>query len=319
MNIGFTSYWFYGDAERLISTHDARGLYFINNFLDIYSSAGEVFELFFRCEPAEEYPFLFDCPFISCTEEDMAETDMSHEYIEEKTRGGEYILAFINRSYIGHYSGFIGAHQMMVTGFDRARDEVIFCDNDRTGRYSSDMRCPYDEFIRGYNHVRNLYSKESKWLSKVFLLKGKPCGGYSLDRGAIAASLKSYSEGRNGKGTSIRYTYDGINCYEALTDNLALPYDDCMRGLHMGAYSVLREHKAVMALACAEAAREYGISPEYAAECQSIMRSIGTAENLVVMYVVSEGARQAARASDSLKSALERERSLTEKLIKELK
>ncbi len=97
----------------------------------------------------------YQCPFLDFYKYRRAEviadtvTSFIRQYIEE----GYYALLNIDRGYLGFYGiGHRSNHEVMVYGYDDAKEEFLLCDNALNGKYRTDICCTYEEMRAGYGH-----------------------------------------------------------------------------------------------------------------------------------------------------------------------
>ena len=288
--LGFTSYWFYGDLQCLLSKYENGCYYFINNYLDIFSVNADVFELYFNCNamnsPMEPY---FDCPFLKTTILSRKRFQWNVDNIKSLLNRKSKILVYLDRRQLPSYGTNARRHQVMICDYDDEKEEFICCDNGPSGKFLTNMRFPYNDVIKAYQSIQDDTNITTSWEEYFVCINTYECEQYELNKEKILASLKSYAgipPFKIGKDDENYDLYGGIDSFLGLRDRIIGDNRAWLKGLRQGAYAVLCDHKRLLAYACQIFEKEYNLPKGFADTAFSLIKETQILENMIIKYAL---------------------------------
>lgn len=300
MDTLFESYWFYGDLWYIISKADNGYKYVLKNFLNIYSYGWDTMSLYFEIEFSKKVShieLLKDNPFISCLSvERNGQTLIDVDYIKEQINNGWYVLAKINKSFIRDCpnAGSI-SHEVLI--HDYKDERFLFCDNSSSGKYLTSLSCGFSDFMKGYEYIDSPeITDDVFWKKKIELFKLRQPNDYSLYGRDIVTSLKQYlnlEEKPVFQSPELLDVYDNM---ELFIGNRTYDYlcvflqNHSVNRInhHLGAISVILDHKRVLLFAVEILASKGLVSEQYINIFRALYNDVYTLRMLIIKFYMDE-------------------------------
>lgn len=292
------SYWFYGDLLYFLMKSFDGANYLVNNFLNIYSYGMDTFSLYFDIEyqnKRSHIKLLTKCPFIECQIINRP-FEMTSDYIKQVIDDGWCILAKIDKSFINSCpitGNFL--HEIMIYEYEAKSDRLMFSDNNRIGKYDSNLSCTFSEFQDGFLAVDQLDVDKSVFWKDYFYLLRPLNPNVDIDIEKVIRSLKQYLnilpyEDLN--NNELRQVYDdlhifiGLKVYGHLKEFLK-EFNKNNSNRHMGGVSVLCEHKTILLFAVKYLCNKYNLSKSYIKKFEFIKQEVFLLRTQILKYYVN--------------------------------
>lgn len=294
----FDSYWFYGDLCVLLS-NTKNGLYYIaNNYLNVYSYGWDTLSLYFDIEfryRVSHIDLLKDNPFIEHQSISRPNKRITIEMLRKAIDDGWYVLAQIDKSFISDCpEAGITQHEVMLYAYDRER--FYFCDNGAHGKYVHNLSCKVDEFMVAFQVIDEMEWSESVfWKEEILLFRPREDDSYQLDAKHVVNSLKTYlgiqkdpifEDARFRSRYGNMQLFIGQDVYEHLIKFL-IDFEKNIANTHMGAISVLCDHKSALIMTAEMLSKQYSVSNQYVDELRGVKRELIRIRMLILKYYIN--------------------------------
>lgn len=299
----FDSYWFYGDLCVLLS-NTKNGLYYIaNNYLNVYSYGWDTLSLYFDIEfryRVSHIDLLKDNPFIEYQSILRPNNSINIEMLKSAIDDGWYVLAQIDKSLISDCPEAGAAqHEVLLHAYDKER--FYFCDNGIHGKYATNLSCKTSEFMEAFQVIDEIEWPEPVfWKEEILLFRPKDDNSYQLDVKHIAESLKTYLGIRKDQifeDSRFRSRYGNMQIfigqavYEHLTQFL-IDFEMNIANTHMGAISVLCDHKSALVATADMLSNQYSISNQYVDDLRGVQQDLVRIRMLILKYYMNLGDKE---------------------------
>ena len=309
--LGFTSYWFYGDLQWLLSQYENGCYFFINNYLDVFSVNADIFELYFNCNamysPIESY---LNCPFLKIKVIDRRNFQWNIESIKSLLDDRQKILVYLDRKKFDFYNHNARRHQVMIYDYDEKSQTFMCCDNGPSGKFSNSIKCSYDEILSSYKSIEDDPVITTEWEEFFVCLESHECPHYNLELSKILNSLKSYaglSPYKLGKEDEMFDVYGGVDSYLGLSDRIKQNYGIWLKGLHKGAYALVCDHKRLLKYTCEVLVKEYSLPTCFVETSSVLLSNTIILEKMVLKYIFSPNDLWRKRILSELEETREKE------------
>ncbi len=301
-NPWITSYWFYTDLQLITNEVDPEHLYFLNNFIDLHSSGGAFFEMYFSYELINYQMRMFThCPFLKSLIIDKS-VPVDEEFIKDAVNHGWYLICYVNRSYLKERNGSTGEHQIMIYGYDDAEQKLYYCDHNPYGRFRTDFSCSYEAFNDAYQSInRSVFTEKreksengSDFLNNVFLFHPQSCREYQLDLAQVLQSFKIYLNLEQGEYEKTAHDghYYGMQIYEHMEQYFnGLSDGTSVFSNHLGSYAVLYDHKIILMELLQKLCRMRLIDNDLRERYQEVVDNTLILRNMMLKYTMSRNER----------------------------
>lgn len=291
----FDSYWFYGDLCVLLS-NTKNGLYYIaNNYLNVYSYGWDTLSLYFDIEfryRVSHIDLLKDNPFVEYQSISRPSKSITIEMLRRAIDVGWYVLAQIDKSLITDCPETgITQHEAMLYAYDEER--FYFCDNGAHSKYVTNLSCKTSEFMSAFHVIDAKEWPESVfWKEEILLFRPKENNNYQLDAKHISNLLKTYLGIRKDQifeDAKFRSRYGNMQIFigQAVSEHLAqflIDFERNIANTHMGAISVLCDHKSALIATADMLSNQYGISNQYVDDLRGVQQDLMRIRMLILKY-----------------------------------
>lgn len=185
-------------------------------------------------------------------------------------------------------------HEVLLYAYDKER--FYFCDNGIHGKYVSSLSCKTSEFMEAFRVIDEMeWPEQVFWKEEILLFRPKDDDSYKLDAKHIAESLKTYLGIRKDpifEDARFRSRYGnmqifiGQTVYDHLTQFL-IDFEKNIANTHMGAISVLCDHKSALVATTDMLSNQYGISNQYVYDLRGVQQDLVRIRMLILKYYMS--------------------------------
>lgn len=317
----FSSYWFYGDLEVLISQYDKEKAYILNNFLNLYSFGFDNFFLYFSIELKHRQMEIYKhCPFLDYRIIERNKQPLTIDAIKNWIDDGWSIIVYVRRTEFPGYSQYLSPHQIMIYGYDDVHHEFCFCDNSPNGRYKTDLICSYNAFLNGYKVVDEQATVDTtfEFENHCYLLKPHQCETYGIDLFKITSEIKMYL-GLSPNEYAYIGNNDGFKIYDHIVDYLNGVIDlNYEFNYTLVSFSVLRDHKSVYMLLFCTLVSHGIIDDKHVSAYSRVVSYMEQIMSLLLMFCDSEKVNYLNRAAQIIGKMRDLEHDILCELIRDL-
>jgi hypothetical protein len=244
------SYWYYANLLSIISVEDVDSLWEMNRFVNLVSIPRGSDFLNFYHGPFRNYMVNFyECPFIDFQRinKDSSKNIFGIsiiDFIKQSINEGYYALIMIDRYFIKEY-GMLGfsPHQLMVHGYNDEYKTLFFCDNDATGKYSTNLKCSFASFEKAYYNLAPVGSYEFD--ECIYLFKPRKNNTYKFDEINVKKEIQHYLLSTPRFDPECPSPTSGIGVYNDIRQYISQILDNNVRR-DIRSFHVMYDHKKSM-------------------------------------------------------------------------
>lgn len=299
----FDSYWFYGDLCVLLSNTQNGPYYIANNYLNVYSYGWDTLSLYFDIEfryRVSHIELLKNNPFVEYQSIPRSSKSITIEMLRRAIDDGWYVLAQIDKSLITDCpEAGITQHEALLYAYDEER--FYFCDNGVHGKYVTNLSCKTDELMKAFQVIDEMEWPEPVfWKEEILLFRSKENNNYQLDLKHIYDSLKTYLGIRKDpifEDIRFRSRYGNMQIFigQAVYVHLAqflIDFERNNANTHMGAISVLCDHKSALIATAEMLTNQYGVSNQYIDDLRGVQQNLVRIRMLILKYYMNWGDKE---------------------------
>lgn len=284
------SYWFWADQFVIINGVINSKNWMINNFIDlmcykkmlpggIYFSGNG-----YRNKMVEFY----DCPFIEMQKIAFDENKKIFgyeiiEFVKKSIDYGNFVLLMVDRMFISEY-GFKHSnyHEILIHGYDDGIKKFIFCDNDKNGKFKTNLICTYSELENSYMAFK-YFKDEPDFNTSVFLFRPREDNSYSINIQKIKKNITQYLK------PEMYDTSDEVRGNKIHEELIEYFHKSILTGkieLDVRGISALYDHKKAMLFRLNELKDFVQISNDYIEQYSEIVEKCRIILNLFLKYTI---------------------------------